>query len=267
LSTEIKLGPLTERLKVGASWRDQYPAWQVYADECERLLEFVQARRELDRFWGRLIAKKQQRDEALNEIRLAYFLESLGYPVSAWEPSDAAQFNVDFSVDLGVGKEAFVEVKNPGGESELTHEVRRAGRAQRPKYIGIEGRAAGPIQIIRRTVEKARSKFTGRSPSLLVISDDCFVNLGNWGWGPLQMALLQNSIAWGEGLFRQSKYENIGAVGLFWVGKDVEYRSMFMANPNALPSAVGRSSMIAKLTTDPEEPSLHDPQQGTTPIR
>jgi hypothetical protein len=49
--------------------------------------------------------------------------------------------------------------------------------------VDLEARAADPVGVIRRTVEKARPKFTGSTPSLLVIADDCFVNLGEWGMG------------------------------------------------------------------------------------
>ena len=262
----IKLAPLTARLKGEASWGDQYPAWQVYADECERLLQFLQTHNQLDRFWPRLVAKRQQRDEALNEIRVAWFFQSLGYPIADWEPTDAPGFKVEFSANTGPRQKAFVEVKSPGWESELTDAERRGGRTQQPKYIDMEARAAGPIQLIQRSVEKAGPKFTGKSPSLIMISDDCFVNLGDWGWGPLQMALTQNSIAWGEGLFRQSKYNNVGAVGLFWLGQGAQYRSICIANPNAFSTAMLHADFVGKLITPPTDPSLHSPQQGTSII-
>jgi hypothetical protein len=78
----ITFGTLTARLVHDAEqlWGDLYPAWQSYADECERLLAFLREHGELDRFWPRLCSRKQQRDEALNEIRVAYFLEVAGYP-------------------------------------------------------------------------------------------------------------------------------------------------------------------------------------------
>ena len=259
----ITLGPLTTRLKGEASWGDRYPAWQVYADECERLLQFLQTHNQLDRYWPRLIAKRQQRDEALNEMRVAWFLESLGYSVSDWEPTDAPGFKVEFAVNTGPHQKAFVEVKSPGWESELTEAERKNGRTKPPKYIDMEGRAAGPIQLIQRTVAKAGPKFTGKSPSLIIVSDDCFVNLGDWGWGPLQIALTQNSIAWGEGLFCQFRYNHVGAVGLCWLGQGAQYRSICIANPNAILTATLPSDMVAKLTTTPMEPALHSPRQGT----
>ena len=108
------LGPLTQRLKNEAAWHDSYPSWPEYADECERLLNFLPAEH-LEKFWPRLEAKKQRRDETLNEIRIAWFLDSLGYPVSDWnEPVDACGHRVEFAVSLPTQTKAFVEVKCNG---------------------------------------------------------------------------------------------------------------------------------------------------------
>ena len=87
------LGPLTALLKSEASWRDEFPAWQVYADECETLLTFAKEYGALGLFWPRLRAKQQQREEALNELRVAYILDLVGYPISEWEPIDVGNAN------------------------------------------------------------------------------------------------------------------------------------------------------------------------------
>jgi hypothetical protein len=238
----VRLASLTARLKADAPWDDEYPAWQEYADECESLLTFAQNHGVLDRFWPRLRAKKQQRDEALNELRVAYFLDSIGYPVVEWEPKDADNYTLEFAVSLGDSGSALVEVKSPGWESELSERERNAGRKELPKYLPLEPRAAGPIEVIRRTLEKARPKFTGRAPTILFISDDCFVDLGEWGWGPIQMALLQDSVAYGPGLFHSRDYAAIGAVCLFWnkapLGQEgIQFNTTCAANPNAMATA------------------------------
>ena len=124
------MGLLTRRLKSESNWRDKYPAWQVYADECEHLLEFLLAKGKLDHYWPRLCSKKQQRDETLNEIRVAYYLDSVGYSVVAWEPVDVPGANVEFSVASNTGGPVLVEVKSPGWEAELSDEERRGGRAK-----------------------------------------------------------------------------------------------------------------------------------------
>lgn len=148
---------------------------------------------------------------------MAYFLTAIGHPLTAWEPEDAPGYEVEFAVSPGAAGDAFVEVKSLGWESELTEGERLGGRLKLPKHLDLEGRAADLIGVIRRVVEKARPKFSGKCPSLLVVSDDCFVNLGEWGWGPVQMALLHKSIAYGGGLFHRPNYANIGAACLFWL--------------------------------------------------
>ncbi len=218
------------------------------------MLEFLRDHSALDRFWPRLCSKKQQRDEAISEIRVARYLASVGYPVTDWnEPEDAPGHYVEFAISLGETRNALVEVKSPGWESELTEAERKQGRTKQPKYIGIQGGAAGPVQVIRRAVDKACPKFSGNMPSIVVVSDDCFLNLGEWGWGPLQMALLQKSIAYGDGLFHRSEYANIGAVCLFWPqaywGKILQYKSLCMANPNAAQTAAVPVDMVARLST------------------
>jgi hypothetical protein len=170
---------------------------QDWADECESLLSFLRDNGALERFWPRLRAKQQQRDEALNEIRVAYFLHSVGYPVVDWEPEDAGGHLLEFAVANPTAQQKiFVEVKSPGWEAELTDAERAAGRASQPKYRAdiIEGGLPGPVQVVRRAVKKAHPKFSGNQPSIVVLSDDCRVNLGEWGWGPLQMALSRDSI-------------------------------------------------------------------------
>jgi hypothetical protein len=268
LSRNVTFGPLTRRLLHEASWRDEYPAWPGYANECECLLEFLRAHGQLDRFWPRLTSSRRtQRDEALNEIRTAYLLDKLGYPIVDWEPIDAPPYNVEFAISLGKPDRALVEVKSPGWESELGEEERHRGRTKQDKYTDMEARAAGPLEVIRRTVTKALPKFSGLAASLIVIADDCFVNLGEWGWGPLQMALTQRSTAYGSGLFHDPIYATIGGACLLWVSRvtdaGVKYSSLCLANENAFPSASLPTDLVTQLCTVPIEPVPHIVEPGT----
>ena len=91
-------------------------------------------------------------------------------------------------------------------------------------------------------------KFSGQAPSILIISDDCFINLGDFGYGPLQLALLR------DGFFRKPECSNIGAVFLFWWILDlqknrIEYHSIGMANPNATSMATVPADVVAGLIT------------------
>lgn len=263
----VQLGPLTRHLVRASHWDDIYPAWQGWANECERLLAFADSHGQLQRFWPRLTARKQQRDEAMSEIRVAHFLDGAGYPILGWEVTDVAPFNVEFEIGLGAGSTGFVEVKSPGWESELGEAERKAGRTKQDKYIDIEALAANPIGIVRRTTEKARPKFSGTRPSLLVIADDCFVSLGEWGWEPLKMALNSKTIGWGDGLFHQIPFSVLGGVSLFRVSgvdeRDVKYSSLCLANPNAMRTATLPDQLISRLSTVPIEPTPHIVQPGT----
>jgi hypothetical protein len=263
----VHFGPLTRHLVRASNWDDIYPAWQGWANECERLLAFADGYGQLQRFWPRLTAKKQQRDEALNELRVAHFLSGFGYPILGWEVTDAAPLNVEFEIGLGAGSTAFVEVKSPGWEGELGEAERKSGRAKQEKHVNLEARAADPVGVIRRTVEKARPKFTGSTPSLLVIADDCFVNLGEWGWGPLKMALTSKTIAYGNGLFHEIPYSVLGGVSLFRVSgvdeRDVKYSCLCLPNQDAMKAAMLPYELVSGLCTMPVEPLPHIIQPGT----
>ena len=125
-----------KRLKLEASWQDDYPNRQFYADECELLLGFLRDNGWLEQFWPRLLKKKDKLDEALNEVRVAYFLHSRGYGVIELESQDAPGHTADFLISLGKNRTAFVEVKSPGWEGhDLTDAERRAGRAKQAKYM------------------------------------------------------------------------------------------------------------------------------------
>jgi len=117
----MSLGPLTSRLVRRASeiWDDLYPAWQGYAHECEAFLEFIADRNQFARFLPRLVSSRQKRDEALNAIRVAYLMESLGYSIFAWEPTDAAPYKVEFH-----SKAEEAEVRQPSADGYRDHETR-----------------------------------------------------------------------------------------------------------------------------------------------
>jgi hypothetical protein len=249
-------GPLTAALLSHARWTDGYPGIQDLADECERLLGFLDQCGELDRYRPRLTAKHQQRDEALQEIRVAYFLNGLGYKIHEWEPEDAG--TLEFSISKSGSELVFVEVKSPGWESELTDAERAQGRAKFGKFMGR--RAIDPMGVIRKSVKKAQQKFSGKVPSLLVIADDCFVPLAGLGSAPLKAALLDGSVAYGKGLLEDPQFSNIGAVSLFgFFGTNrmpgIQYDAICHPNPHAQQSAQVPQDLISTVHTIPWEPT------------
>jgi hypothetical protein len=238
--TEALLG---ERLLREAGWKgqDAYPSDAVWYAELEGLLAFVQAHNRLASFWPRLTTERtQERDDALQEIRIARFLTSNGFPIAQWEPLGNGNFIGEFSVQALPAAPVFVEIKSPGWDGELTPEERASGRAKQDKYLDLEGRAVGPAQKIRMSVRKAYPKFLPSQPNLLVIADDLFVPLVNWGHVPVQQALFHTStILEGEqGYFVTPRFENLGGVALFKVelsGKGLHYDFALYQNPLARP--------------------------------
>jgi hypothetical protein len=211
---------LSQRLLREARWRgkDKYPSTSQYFRELEGLLGFIQAHGRLDSYWPRLVSERpQQRDDALQEIRVARFLTTNGFPVLQWEPPGNGNLTGEFTVQALPSAPTFVEVKCPGWEGELNDEERAAGRKDQGKYGKLEGRAVGPSLKIRESILKAYPKFLPNQPSLLVIADDFFVPLASWGDLPADGALfLPRATLGGEpGSFTTARFENLGGLAFF----------------------------------------------------
>jgi hypothetical protein len=239
--SSVSLGQLTAKVCAAARWRgqDEFPAWQVWADEVEELLRFAVSAGQFDRFFSRLTASRTQRDEALEELRVALFFYKNGFPITAWEPPGAGGTVEEFCLGTPGSPDTFVEVKSPGWESELSAQEIAAGRPKQEKHRHIEGRAVAPWQSVRAAIRKAYPKFTATGPNLLVIADDLFVNLTEWGDLPANMALYANHTRLdGEaGCFAGSAFENLGGLGLFCakpMDSGVQYVFRLYDNPKAL---------------------------------
>ncbi|SRR5712692_3414666 len=211
---------LSQRLLREARWvgQDGYPTSPQYSVELEGLLGFLQAHNRLESFWPRLAGpRRQQRDEALQEIRVARFLTSNGFPVVQWEPPGNGNLIGEFSVQALPSPPVFVEIKSPGWEGQLSQEQRDAGRANQEKYQDLEGGADDPWRAIRASVRKAYSKFSLGQPNLLVIADDRFMPLATWGDVPAHKALFLPSTTLDDeaGYFTTRDFENLGGVALF----------------------------------------------------
>src|SRR5580704_10573464 len=235
---------LSEQLLREAKWKgqDACPSDAMWYSELEGLLAFVQAHNRLPSFRPRLTSlRTEERDDALQEMRVARFLTANGFPITQWEPSGSGNFIGEFSVQALPAAPVFVEIKSPGWDGELTPAERASGRAKQEKYLDLEGRAVGLAQKIRTSVRKAYPKFLPSQPNLLVIADDLFVPLVDWGDAPAQQALFHKStILEGEqGYFVTQRFENLGGVALFKVemsGKGLHYEFNLHPNPYALPA-------------------------------
>jgi hypothetical protein len=68
----LRLGPAARRLISPDRWTDGYPGPVAYSRELDVLLDWASQRNYLKRFVPNIEAKNTKRDEALNELRLAY---------------------------------------------------------------------------------------------------------------------------------------------------------------------------------------------------
>jgi len=247
------LGPLSRELKRGAKWTDEYPSCQLWADELEDLLEFTDEKGQRDRYWKDLRQSNDRRDSALMELRAARYLEQVSLPVIEWFPSGCGNSEGEFLVETPGKHQVFVEVKSPSWKGELfawNGKERDAGRMERlkqPKYIDGEGGPVAPWQGIRFAIDKAYQKFKNDTPNLLIIADDMHVSLAH-GTEIQAHTALYLSMPNDMGYFTDQRYKRLGAVGIFWLGSDVDAREvryhmrLFLnpktLTPTALPSDV-----------------------------
>jgi len=236
----VRIGPLLSSAMDGARWRGQnaFPSFQVFSDEVERVFAFAVAHGQFANYLPRLRGRWNQFDSALAELRVAFYLDRNGFRVTGWEPAGArgVKGEGEFMVTGPSGISTFVEVKSPGWEGELSEEEIVGGRKNQPKHLYCEARAVGPWERVQFEVEKAYKKFIPTNANLLVIVDDLFVSL-EYGTD-LQMgtALYERRH---NGCFADSKYQNLGAVGAFWLannGREIWYDMKLYVNANALKS-------------------------------
>ena len=135
----LRLGPVARRLISPDVWTDGYPGPEAYVKELDVLLKFADGKGCLRRFVPNLEGRNNQRDEALNELRLAYLLENLDFSIIQWDPPGLNGRIGEFLLKSPEGTCIFTEIKSPGWESELSPEQIKAGRTKLPKYIGLGG--------------------------------------------------------------------------------------------------------------------------------
>ncbi|MBI4493210.1 MAG: hypothetical protein HY690_10510 [Chloroflexi bacterium] len=95
---KVALGRLTQVILDQAVWRakDEFPAHQPWADELERILAFLEAQGQFERFRSRLYAR--ERDGALAEARAAFYFHRNGFRILGWEPEEVPGIPGDIEV-------------------------------------------------------------------------------------------------------------------------------------------------------------------------
>ena len=237
------LGPAARRLISPDRWTDAYPATPEHAKELDVLLMFADTLGCLPIFVPKLESRNAQRDEALEELRVAYWLHHSGFPVVEWEPPGLNGKVGEYLIGSPDNANIFVEVKSPGWEGVLSDEKRRAGRTKQPKYINLEGGAFGNWQPLQRCIasEHTYPKFAPTQPNLLVVADDLHVSLLD-SPDHVEIALYADHAMYGEmGYFTSPRFDNLGGLAIFraaqfFGGHGVEYEFTIFDNPFALPS-------------------------------
>ncbi len=241
--------PLLCSIAEGARWvgTDDFPSDEVWADECEVWLRFVETAGVLQHYLPRLKGLRQRRDEALAEIAVAYFFaRKCGLSIAEWEPPGVAGTKGEFLLSGTSPPPVFVEVKAPGWEQEIAEaEGQDSPRLLQPKYVDSEARSTGPWVSVRHAVTKAYPKMPASAPTLLVINDDLIVSLADWRsnvdialYCPRAPGYTSGYLA-EDGAFVGARYANLGAVGVFQVdlpAEGIRYRFSVFENPHALPA-------------------------------
>lgn len=80
----LRLGPAARRLISPDRWTDGYPGPVAYSRELDVLLDWASKRNYLKRFVPNIEAKNTKRDEALNELRLAYLFDHTAFLLCNW---------------------------------------------------------------------------------------------------------------------------------------------------------------------------------------
>jgi hypothetical protein len=171
MNDQVRLGPLTEIIFNGASWRgaDAFPSNQIWADEVERVLSFLQAQGQFENYLPMLRGKLTQRDGALAEARVAFFFHKNGFKITSWRPLGASSYLGEFEIQWNSLPCIFVEVKGPRSEGELSEEELNGPRRHQPRYLDGEARWVDSIGKIVAAAEKALPKFLPDRPNLLVV--------------------------------------------------------------------------------------------------
>jgi hypothetical protein len=267
----IRLGQLTQRLLAGSKWQgaDQFPAWQVWADDVESVLAFFDRENRLPAFFTMIQKARtpQHRDASLAEARGSFFLNQNGFRILEWEPQGEGTTKGEVLVGFPGSADIFVEVKQPSWHGEFlplrvverkrlssAETAQRYQRMKQGKYLPdvAEGGAVGShhfaMSVVRRN---ALPKFTDQRPNLAIVVDDCKVTVV--GFPSLSEYVTQEFLHPAHDLDDPDDrltYERLGGV-LFLqpesVGTAIEYKVDFVENPGVLPTCALPPAVIGLL--------------------
>ena len=155
------------------------------------MLTFLVEQGALERFSPRFaVARYNQFDEALAEVRAAFFLHSRSFQILQWEPqAEGGLPPGDLEIHAKAAPPIFVQVKSPGWESELLPDERKE-RKRQPKYRQGEARFIDSAKPVIYAICKSLPKFSTARENLVVIVDDLFLSPtarpAHWGANRVQ---------------------------------------------------------------------------------
>lgn len=232
----LRIGHLTKTIRHGASWQglDEFPSTQMWADEVERVLSFLQVHGQFERYLPRLRGKLTQRDGALAEARVAFFFSRNGFNIVSWEPDGAGSNLGEFEVQWNSLQPVFVEVKGPRWEGELSKEELNGPRRSKPRHISGEARWIDSTGKVIAAAKKAVPKFLPDRPNLLVVVGYLlFVSPRE-----LPRDIVEPQI---RGALSEKSFKNLGGVLIFdfaYNGEKISYHAAFIENTSALDSCL-----------------------------
>ncbi len=248
ITEHVIFGPLTKAMCHDASWagKDEFPSSQEWADEIERVLSFLEAQGQFERYLPMFRGKLTQRDGALAEARVAFFFHRNGFKIISWEPQGASSQLGEFEVQWNSLHPIFVEVKGPRWEGELSEDELNGPRRHQPRYINAEVRWIDSIGKVIAAANKAASKFRSDRPNLLVVVGYLlFVSPGD-----LPRRIVEPKIT---SALSDSCFKNIGGLLIFdfaYNTKTISYNAAFIENITAnalckIPKDVANGLLMA----------------------
>lgn len=237
--SNVSPGPLGAQLITDARWNneDEYPAYQAFADELERLLIFAEKQNQYELYFSKLAASARQRDAALDELRVASHLNSNAFSILQWNPIGLPPKEGEYLISSSSRTEVFVEVKSPTWQSELTEDEIKAGRTQEPKYLYCEGGAYAHWPLTQDAIDRAYKKFSPAKANLLVIPGDGPRVSMRHGLEAHAYEALYIAREPYNGYFTSQIYEKLGGVAFFFMDggfSPVSYSMALFLNPYAL---------------------------------
>jgi hypothetical protein len=253
LPSFLNLGPLTQKIAYKAKWltQDDFPGSQVWADDVERVLSFVLAEGQFERFLPRLNDDRRSRNSALAEIRAAFFFHRNSFRILSWEPKSTTGKLGDLEIQWFDTGPIFVEIKGPDWQGELSDSEKMGERKTQLKYLDMEARFVDPASQVLKVIESnAIPKFSRDRSNLVVIVDDLFIS-------PVGLPGLESQV---QAELARAEFAILGGV-LFlkadWWAGSIEYRIQFVSNPNAL----SQCALPFPVTEGFLASSQHDEQQ------